>query len=380
MAVACSVYDASLVPGHDSPVETSDGGQGGMAGAGTMSAVVTTGTTAATGSSTSVTGGSTGATGGSGGAGGSGSVATGTGGVATGSGGATGGSAGGGAGTTGATGGSGGSSTVATSTTGTSGRGGASGGGFGGAGGAKVDAGPLDAGCPTPTLCTVKAALIHRYSFNGSGTAVTDSVGNAHGTVVNGLLSGNGDINIRDGADEYVDLPNGIIRSLTNVTIESWFRWDGGGGWQRFFDFGSSDGLENVQGHAVTSLYFTPAGAGPTTTLAAFKRADVEPQFETRAISTRGMTPDVMTHIVVVIDSTNGVMNLYRDGAIDGTVAFQGPLSALNDVNNWLGRSQYLNDPAFQGTIDEFRIYRVALSNSQVQASFAAGPNPPYLN
>jgi hypothetical protein len=45
------------------------------------------------------------------------------------------------------------------------------------------------------------------------------------------------------------------------------------------------------------------------------------------------------------------------------------------DVNNWLGRSQFLADPGFEGSFTEFRIYGSALSASEVAASFAAGPD-----
>ena len=371
LAAACSVYDVGLLSGNALPGETGDagrdGGAGGLAGVGTMSGSVTTATTTASGTSTGVTGGSTGSTGGSSSATGGSGGAAGSGGLATGSTGSA-----GAGGTSGATGGS--------SMTGTAGRGSGSGGNAGGTGGAAVDAGGVvDAGCPTPTLCAVKAALIHRYSFTGSGKTVVDSVGNAHGTVVNGQLSGNGDVTFGDGLTQYVDLPNGIIKPLTNATLETWVRWDGGAGWQRLFDFGSSDGPENTQGFGVTTLYLTPHGAGPTAMLAALKRADQDPQFETRALSTQPLAANVMSHIVVVIDTTNKVMTLYRDGATDASVAFTGSLSALNDVNNWLGHSQYLNDPPFQGAIDEFRMYRAALSRAQVQASFAAGPDPAFL-
>jgi hypothetical protein len=34
---------------------------------------------------------------------------------------------------------------------------------------------------------------------------------------------------------------------------------------------------------------------------------------------------------------------------------------------NWLGRSQYTTDPFFGGSIDEFRIYSRALSESEVR-------------
>src|SRR5262249_36124436 len=125
------------------------------------------------------------------------SVATGAGGSAGGMGGSTGGNGGG----------SGGTGPMPDASAGASGTGG---GGSTGAGGALVDAGndirdatvepridaPVDAppevGCGSPTQCALKAALVHRYSFTGTGTTVTDSVGTANGTVVNTTLNGNG--------------------------------------------------------------------------------------------------------------------------------------------------------------------------------------------
>jgi hypothetical protein len=238
----------------------------------------------------------------------------------------------------------------------------------------------MDAGCPNATLCAIQAALIHRYSFQGSGGTVIDSVGGANGTVVNGSLAGNGEVVFGDGLDQYVDLPNGIIKPLANATLETWVRWGGGGAWQRLFDFGSSDVGEGAQGFAVTSLYLTPLPAnGPTTMLVGFKRANQDSQFETRVVSGAPLAVGITTHLAIVIDGTRGMMSLYRNGALDGSVALQSSLSALNDVNNWLGRSQYASDPAFQGAFDEFRIYRAALTQAQVQASFAAGPNPSFL-
>ena len=68
-------------------------------------------------------------------------------------------------------------------------------------------------------------------------------------------------------------------------------------------------------------------------------------------------------------------MTLYRNGVLDGAIPFTDSLSLLNDVNNWLGRSQYAGDPPFTGTLHEFRIYNAALSADVVQASSTAGPN-----
>ena len=53
-------------------------------------------------------------------------------------------------------------------------------------------------------------------------------------------------------------------------------------------------------------------------------------------------------------------------------------LSSLDDVNNWLGRSNY-KDAHLGGSIEEFRIYGAALSDAQVEASAGFGANPEFL-
>jgi Concanavalin A-like lectin/glucanases superfamily len=233
--------------------------------------------------------------------------------------------------------------------------------------------------CPNAMMC-LKMALVHRYSFDGTGTAVTDTVGTAHGTVMNGTLSGNGDVVLTGTAPAasapYVDLPNGIINQLTSATLEAWVTWTGGGGWQRLFDFGNSGGAENTQGSASTTFYLTPQAGGPNALLAAFKRADQTFDVETRAVSLQmvGLATGAPSHVAVVIDPAHTLMTLYRNGAPDGSVLFADSLSLLSDVNNWLGRSQYGSDPAFAGTLQEFRIYNAALPPDVILASFTAGP------
>jgi len=230
--------------------------------------------------------------------------------------------------------------------------------------------------CDDAAMC-IKAALIHRYSFNGTGTTASDTVGTAHGTVVNGTLSGNGDVVFAGGDSApatYVDLPNGIVGTLTNATFEVWLTWSGGGNWQRIFDFGSSTGAENTQGSAATTFYLTPQAGGPTVMLAAFKRADQTYDVETRAQSTNALMTGAMTHVAVVVDNAHTLMTLYRNGIPDGSALLTDTFSAISDVNNWLGRSQYGGDAGFVGTLHEFRIYNAALPPDVILASFTAGP------
>ena len=243
-----------------------------------------------------------------------------------------------------------------------------------------VDA-PPEVGCTNAAQCALKAALVHRYSFNGMGTVATDSVGNADGMIVGATLSGNGTVVFPGGtADDYVNLPNGIIRSLTNATVEIWLAWAGGAAWQRLFDFGNSTGAEGTQGMASTSLYVTPQGGGPTVMFGAFKRMDQTGPAETRALATQALAAGPLTQIALVIDDANNLMSLYSNGVLQGSIAFNDSLSLLNDVNNWVGRSQYMADPHLWATIHELRIYNIALSAAQLQLSFTGGTDPTFLN
>ena len=51
-----------------------------------------------------------------------------------------------------------------------------------------------------------------------------------------------------------------------------------------------------------------------------------------------------------------------------------GPLT-LDDVNNWLGRSNFGNDGNLSGMFNEFRVYDYALSQRQIVGNFLAGPD-----
>ena len=88
----------------------------------------------------------------------------------------------------------------------------------------------------------------------------------------------------------------------------------------------------------------------------------------------------VERHYAVVADDSASSLLLYVNGAPQDSVAFTYHLSDLNDINNWLGRSQFQDDPALNGTLLEFRIYDVALSESELETSFTEGPDAAFLD
>lgn len=222
-----------------------------------------------------------------------------------------------------------------------------------------------------------QTALVHRYSFNSLGTIADDRVGTAHGALIGTTITGSGKVDLAGAdSDQYVDLPNALIRGLRDATFETWVNWNGGVVWQRIFDFGNSYEGEDQQGGGSTYLFLTPKGRYGYMRLAcSFAGSTGETLVDASVQLPTGAT----SHVVAVVDDTHDRLSLYLDGRLEGSVAFSGELAAIDDVNNWLGRSQFVADDELGATLYEFRIYSVALTETQIAASYAAGPEPASL-
>lgn len=238
-------------------------------------------------------------------------------------------------------------------------------------------------------------ALIHRYGFNEltNDWILHDSVGSAHGRVfntgsalVNAAFTGNGELRLagvnNGGSSQssgYVALPQGIISGLSEVTIESWVTWTlkTGWPWQRVFDFGSNSG-NNISGRGITYFFLTTeANTFVTSTdLARFTISTNDIGFESPRLNWTNIMPlNVTSFVAVTYSPIRGIAKFYLNGQLISSGVAIIPLSAIVDTNNWLGRSQYGGDSYFGGRYNEFRIYRGLLSDMDVAADFAAGPD-----
>jgi len=82
-------------------------------------------------------------------------------------------------------------------------------------------------------------------------------------------------------------------------------------------------------------------------------------------------------HLAVVLGAgTTYTGTLYVDGVAAATnnAMTLRPSSLGNTVNNWIGRSAFTADSYFAGLIDDFRVYKRALSASDIAALYAAVP------
>lgn len=229
-----------------------------------------------------------------------------------------------------------------------------------------------------------KATLVHRYSFSDAAgsTTVKDSVGTANGTLLGkgAAFDGKGQLKLPGGGGSnadaaditgYVDLPNHIINPLTDLSIETWITWQGAGSWQRIFDFGSSATGEDVADGGGGYLFLAPQGSANLTFSVRDPNTGTEPA---PLIAPTPLPAGPEIYLAVVYDYTANVARLYSNAVLVVSRAAPVDIKTIDDVNNWLGRSQW-PDPMFQGLFNEFRIWNGVLLPDEVTAHYAAGPD-----
>jgi hypothetical protein len=232
---------------------------------------------------------------------------------------------------------------------------------------------PGDAGAgggPEPSLRG--DALIHRYSFDGMGTLVWDSKGGAHGITVNTELAGMGVLELEGlGTLQHVELPDGLVSGLGDASFEVWITWHGGDVWQRVFDFGSNFLAPNGVYSGARYLFLTPSDGERLRAVMSTAGAG---EAEIVLWGASAVVVDRLTQLAVVVDDVHDTFTLYRDGVLEASSPLALRLAEIDDVNNWLGRSQFETDAELGATVHEFRIYDVALNADEIRASFEAGP------
>jgi hypothetical protein len=212
-----------------------------------------------------------------------------------------------------------------------------------------------------------QADIVHRYSFTNDAV---DSVGGKDGTLLgNAAITSDGQVFLDGVAGTYVELPIGdTIATLTNTTIETWVTWDHefpGQAWSRIFDFGTDP---------TTNMFLTPRNGSNVVPRFALTIAAAGNEQQVQAAA--HLPVQVETQIAVTINAELQIASLYVNGQVAAVIYnYTNNPSLMGATNrNFLGRSQY-NDPYFNGSINEFRIYNTALSADQLAANYAAGPD-----
>jgi hypothetical protein len=254
-------------------------------------------------------------------------------------------------------------------------------------------------------LNSLPVNLKHRYTFNNSpgnatGATVPDLVSGANGVVLNGsgTATFTGErIALSGGSSSvapYIDLPNRLLSTnSTNfggsgkVTLEGWVKVTGVQSWSRIVDFGSSD--IDPSGGFLGGEVFGPGGGGEGRDYVFFSAMNGT-DTATRQIDFRNEDPaggggvfsaygtgtfNQDMHFAVTWDESTGLLTVYENGVFKTTTITDDAMSDLNDVNVWLGRSNWVQDNNMQGEFDEFRLYDRILSTNEILFNIAGGPD-----
>jgi hypothetical protein len=162
-----------------------------------------------------------------------------------------------------------------------------------------------------------------------------------------------------NGGGEYVNLPTGIVNSLSDFTVSAWVNPVSDDTWARIFDFGTGP---------TVNMFMTVNGGGAGLRFAITTGGGGGEQ----QITGGGQLPlNTWSHVAVTLSGTTGTLYL------NGTAVATNPNmtlhpSTLGTTNqNWIGRSQY-PDPFLNASVDDFNIYDLALSPAEV-ATLAGG-------
>lgn len=242
----------------------------------------------------------------------------------------------------------------------------------------------------TVTVTLIKAGTLkNRWSFNeGSGTTVIDSVAGQNGVIIQSSSGGNytrtpSEVSLPGGSSgtkAYIDLPNGLLGGMEEITIEGWMTPNGSQTWQRAFDFGTNTAGEITSrggSFSGTSYLFLALQNGTNT---AVKVPGIKYNNSEQNISVAdALNTGSQFHFAYVYDpdgnSGSPQIRYYKNGILTASVNTAHLLSSITNNNNWLGRSNWSGDNNTQASYNEFRIWNRALSAERVADNSTAGPD-----
>ncbi len=165
-----------------------------------------------------------------------------------------------------------------------------------------------------------------------------------------------------------VDLPDNLLQGETDFTTSFWVRPDAKANWIGLFHIG--DGFGDTG--SFFQIQMQTQAAGNTGLAATFKKKGSALQERVYATPTKDIAANRWNHVAFTRSGSTG--SLYLDGVkiatkndLTITMADIGPTA-----NNWLGRNGF-PDPAYNGLMDDVRVYTSSLTDGDVAALYADG-------
>lgn len=164
------------------------------------------------------------------------------------------------------------------------------------------------------------------------------------------------------------DLPDNLLQGEANFTTSFWVRPDTKANWIGLFHVG--DGLADAGSFFQIQMQTNAAGA--TGLAATFKAKGAALQERVYATPTRDVVAGEWNHVAFTRQGATGTLYLNGD-----PIASRDDLTIdMTDVgptaNNWLGRNGF-PDPAYDGLMDDVRVYTSTLGDAEIAALYDDG-------
>lgn len=157
---------------------------------------------------------------------------------------------------------------------------------------------------------------------------------------------------VLDGTNQYVDMPDGILSTVDDITIAIWLKLDKITSWTRIFDFGTGTGAY---------MFLTPDAENGYLRFT-LKNGSGEQQINT----TSSLITGEWAHLAVTLEGDTGT--IYLNGVVVGSSSSISinPSDLGVTTKNYIGHSQFALDPYVKGSFDDFRIYNRVISSEEL--------------
>jgi beta-galactosidase len=171
-----------------------------------------------------------------------------------------------------------------------------------------------------------------------------------------------------NGTSDYVDLPDGLTSDLNDFSIACWVNLNSLDTWSRIYDFG---------GDTDVFMMLTPASGntGYPYFCITISGNDGEQGLD----GTSALPTGSWQHLAVTKSGSTGILYINGQEVDRNTGMTLNPADLGNTTNNYIGRSQWSNDPYLNGEVDDFVVYNRAISASEVAdlaSSHGSTPEP----
>ena len=196
-------------------------------------------------------------------------------------------------------------------------------------------------------------------SYPGTGTVWTDlSPSGNNGTLNGGVSYSNGKM-VFNGSNGYVSLGSTGLSNFTGgITISFMANmYSTSGGWSRFMDIGNGADVNNILFARYGGLTFTAGSQWKNAMY--WGTSNIE----------NSLQVDNNTFYTITGDGAN--IKLYVNGVLRGTNASTILPDNVTRTINYIGRSNWVSDAYYQGTISLVQIYNRALTQAEILQNFS---------